>query len=73
MAATRGRREAKDLESQGLFEAGSADRVHANLRAADSLPEAVADGDLIVEAVLEQPEIKGSVLKSIEAAARLRH
>jgi|SRR6476620_1810672 len=56
------RREANDFESQGLFEAGSVDRVHANLRAADA--------DLIVEAVLEQQEINGSVLKSIQAAAR---
>src|SRR3954452_12542287 len=58
-------REAEDYEAQGLFDAGSADLVRANLRTADSLPEAVADADLIEEAVLEQPEIKGSVLKSI--------
>jgi len=64
------RREAEDFEAQGLFDAGSADLVRANLRAADSLPEAVAEADLIEEAVLEQPEIKGPVLKSIEAAAR---
>jgi 3-hydroxybutyryl-CoA dehydrogenase len=64
------RREAEDFERQGLFDAGSADLVQANLRAAASLPDAVADADLIEEAVLEQPEIKGPVLKSIEAVAR---
>jgi 3-hydroxybutyryl-CoA dehydrogenase len=63
-------REAEDFEAQGLFEPGSADRVRANLRSADTLSEAVAEADLIEEAVLERPEVKGPVLKSIEAAAR---
>jgi 3-hydroxybutyryl-CoA dehydrogenase len=62
-------REAEDFEAQGLFEPGSAERVRANLRAADNLPEAVAEADLIEEAV-ERPEVKGPVLKRIEAAAR---
>jgi 3-hydroxybutyryl-CoA dehydrogenase len=62
--------EAEDFEAHGLFEAGSAELIRTNLRAADSLPEAVADADLIEEAVLEQPEVKGAVLKDIEAAAR---
>jgi 3-hydroxybutyryl-CoA dehydrogenase len=64
------RHEAKDFEAQGLFEAGAAELVQANLRAADSLEDAVTGADLIVEAVLERPEVKGPVLKSIEAAAR---
>jgi 3-hydroxybutyryl-CoA dehydrogenase len=64
------RREAEDFEAHGLFQAGSADLVRANLRAADSLPEAVADADFIEEAVVEEPEIKGPLLKDIEAAAR---
>jgi 3-hydroxybutyryl-CoA dehydrogenase len=62
--------EAEDFESQGLFDPGSAELVRANLRTADSLSEAVAEADFIEEAVLEQPEIKGPVLKSIEEAAR---
>jgi 3-hydroxybutyryl-CoA dehydrogenase len=62
--------EAEDFEAQGLFEAGSAELIRANLRAADSVAEAVADADLIEEAVLEQPEVKGPVLKNIEVAAR---
>jgi 3-hydroxybutyryl-CoA dehydrogenase len=63
------RQEAEDFEKQGLFEPGSADLVQRNLRAADTLAEAVSGADLIEEAVLEQPEVKGPVLRSIEAAA----
>jgi 3-hydroxybutyryl-CoA dehydrogenase len=62
--------EAEDFEAQGLFDAGSAELIRANLRAADSVAEAVADADLIEEAVLEQPEVKVPVLEDIEAAAR---
>ena len=36
------RREAEDFEEHGLFESGSADLVQKNLRAADTLAEAVA-------------------------------
>lgn len=62
--------EAEDFEAQGLVDAGSTELIRANLRAAASLAEAVAEADLIEEAVLEQPEVKGPVLKNIEAAAR---
>ena len=61
--------EAEHFEAQGLFDAGRPSGP-ATLRAADSLPEAVAEADLIEKAVLEQPDMKGPVLKSIEAAAR---
>jgi 3-hydroxybutyryl-CoA dehydrogenase len=64
------RREASDFEEQGLFDPGSAELVRRNLRAVDALPEAVADADLIEEAVLERPDVKGPVLLSIEQAAR---
>lgn len=63
-------REAEDFEARGLFDPGSAARVRANLHPADSLSQAVAEADLVEEAVLEQPEVKGPVLTSIEAAAR---
>jgi 3-hydroxybutyryl-CoA dehydrogenase len=63
------RREAEDFEKQGLFGPGSADLVHRNLRAADTVAEAVDGADFVEEAVLERPEVKGSVLRSIEAAA----
>lgn len=62
--------EAVDFEAQGLFDTGSAAKVRANLRAANSLADAVAEADLVEEAVLEQPEVKGPVLRTIEAAAR---
>jgi 3-hydroxybutyryl-CoA dehydrogenase len=64
------RREAQDFEQQGLFEPGSADRVQQNLRATESVAEAVAGADLVEEAVLERPDVKGPVLRSIEEAAR---
>lgn len=64
------RREAEDFENRGLFAAGSAELVRTNLRAADNVAAAVGDADLVEEAVLERPEVKGPVLQSIEAAAR---
>jgi 3-hydroxybutyryl-CoA dehydrogenase len=64
------RREAEDFENRGLFEPGSAELVRKNLRAAESIAEAVAEADLIEEAVFERPEVKGPVLRSIESAAR---
>ena len=64
------RQEAEDFENRGLFEPGSAELVRKNLRAADSVAEAVAEADLIEEAVFERAEVKGPVLRSIESAAR---
>lgn len=64
------RTEAEEFEDAGLFEPGSADLVRANLSAAATLAEAVVDADLIEEAVLERPEVKGPVLAGIEQAAR---
>jgi 3-hydroxybutyryl-CoA dehydrogenase len=62
--------ETEDFESRGLFEPGSADQVRRNLRAVDSVAMAVAQADLIEEAVLERPEVKKPVLRTIEEAAR---
>ena len=64
------RQEAEDFENRGLLEPGSAELVRKNLRAANSVAEAVADADFIEEAVLERPDVKGPVLRSIEEAAR---
>jgi len=64
------RQEAEDFENRGLFEPGSAELVRKNIRAADSVAEAVAEADLIEEAVFERAEVKGPVLRSIESAAR---
>jgi 3-hydroxybutyryl-CoA dehydrogenase len=64
------RTESQEFEERGLFVPGSAERVHANLRTAASVAEAVAEADLIEEAVLERPEVKGPVLRSIDEVAR---
>ncbi|WP_159618886.1 3-hydroxyacyl-CoA dehydrogenase family protein [Ruania rhizosphaerae] len=63
-------REAAEFEADGLYEPGSTDRIRANLTAADSLEEAVADVDLIEEAVFERADVKHDVLARISAAAR---
>ena len=62
--------EAAQFEAQGLFPAGSADRIRTNLHAASSIEEAVADVDFVEEAVPEVPQIKRDVLARVEAAAR---
>lgn len=61
--------EARTFEDQGLFPTGATDRIGANMRAADSLEDAVRGADLVEEAVLEVPEVKGPVLAAIEFAA----
>ncbi|KAB0679006.1 3-hydroxyacyl-CoA dehydrogenase family protein [Aureimonas leprariae] len=69
-ALTRLLSEARDFEAQGLFKAGSAAVIEANLSAADSIEAAVRDADFIEEAVPEVPAIKHEVLGRICAAAR---
>ncbi len=63
-------REAEQFEEQGLFEAGSAAAVRANLRAAGSIEDAVTGVDFVEEAVSEVPGVKHEVLGRICAAAR---
>ena len=62
--------EAAEFEREGLFDPGSAALVEANLRAASSLADAVEGADFVEEAVLEVSEVKGPVLRDIEAVAR---
>lgn len=62
--------EATEFEDQGLFDPGSAELVRANLRAASDLADAVDGADFVEEAVLEVPEVKGPVLRAIEAVVR---
>ena len=62
--------EAEQFEAQGLFPPGSRERIGANLHAAPSIEEAVADVDFVEEAVPEVPQIKRDVLARVEAAAR---
>jgi 3-hydroxybutyryl-CoA dehydrogenase len=62
--------ETEQFEAQGLFPPGSAERISANLHAASSIEEAVADVDFVEEAVPEVPQIKRDVLARVEAAAK---
>ncbi|MDO5661429.1 MAG: 3-hydroxyacyl-CoA dehydrogenase family protein [Brachybacterium sp.] len=64
------RQEARDFEEQGLFPAGSAAKVEQNITAGASIEEAVADVDLIEEAVFERIDVKRDVLGLISRHAR---
>lgn len=57
------------FEAEGLFPAGSEERVATNLVAAESLEEAVASADYIAEAVPEVLSLKLDTLRRISAAA----
>lgn len=63
-------RETTTLQEQGLFPAGSIERLTANLHTADSVAEAVADVDFVEEVVFEDVAVKHAVLAEISAAAR---
>ena len=63
-------KEAEQFEAQGLFPSGSRERIGANLHAAPSIEEAVADVDFVEEAVPEVPQIKRDVLTRVETAAK---
>ncbi len=58
------------FERDGLVEAGTTDLVTEHLSVAETIEEAVADADLVEEAVPEQPELKAQVLRRIGDAAR---
>ena len=62
--------QAKTFETNGLFDAGSADIIEARLSAAATVEEAVADVDYVTEAVFETREVKSEALARISAAAR---
>lgn len=62
--------ETKQFVADGLFPADALERITANLSAAVSIEEAVADADFIEEAVPEKIEIKHETLRRISAAAR---
>ncbi|GAB3222236.1 3-hydroxyacyl-CoA dehydrogenase family protein [Mycolicibacterium hippocampi] len=69
-ALTRLEKEAREFEEQGLFESGSAKTIMSNLRAGDSLEDAVSDVDFVMEAVFEDPDVKKEVLARICESAR---
>ncbi|MFI9489874.1 3-hydroxyacyl-CoA dehydrogenase family protein [Promicromonospora sp. NPDC052451] len=62
--------EAREFEDAGLYDAGATDTIRANLTAAASIEEAVADVDFVEEAVFESVEVKHDVLGRISAATR---
>ena len=62
--------EAKQFVAEGLFAEGAVETIAANVTPAASVEEAVADADLIEEAVPERIEIKHATLRRISAAAR---
>lgn len=62
--------EAGQFVADGLFPADAVERITANVSAAASIEEAVADADFIEEAVPEKIEIKHETLRRISAAAR---
>jgi 3-hydroxybutyryl-CoA dehydrogenase len=57
-------------ESDGLLDAGSADRVRENTTWAPLLADGVRGARLVVEAVYEDIDVKRAVLERIEAVAR---
>lgn len=63
-------REGEVFEGAGLFAPGSAAILRERLRAATGIEEAVADVDMVEEAVSENPAVKREVLARIEGAAR---
>lgn len=63
-------REAEEFERRGLFPHGAAQVVGSRVSAASSIEEAVAEVDLIEEAVPEILELKHDTLRRIGAAAR---
>ncbi|MBX7450872.1 3-hydroxyacyl-CoA dehydrogenase family protein [Mycolicibacterium sp. 3033] len=63
-------KEATEFEDQGLFDPGSAKTIMGNLRAGESIEDAVADVDFVMEAVFEDPDVKKEVLSRICASAR---
>ena len=62
--------ETRQFVTDGLFPADAVQLITANLTAAVSIEDAVADADFIEEAVPEKVEIKHETLRRISAAAR---
>jgi 3-hydroxybutyryl-CoA dehydrogenase len=61
--------EAERFEASGVFPAGAAEAVRANLTVAPDIETAVANADFVQEAVLEIVAVKHEVLARISAAA----
>ena len=57
------------LEAAGSVEDGTASTAERHLAAAESIDVGVQGADLVVEAVVERPDVKLAVFQAIEAAA----
>jgi 3-hydroxybutyryl-CoA dehydrogenase len=62
-------KEATEFEQQGLFEPGSAKTIMSNLKAGQTLEDAIRDVDFVMEAVFEDTQVKKDVLARISAGA----
>lgn len=62
--------EAAQFEADDLFPAGARDTIAARVTAAETIEEAVADVDLVIEAVFERIDVKHETLARISTAAR---
>lgn len=63
---------AKDLDDgvrRGKLDAAQRDSALGRVRPARDLADCVADADVVIEAIIEDPEIKKDVLREVEAAA----
>jgi 3-hydroxybutyryl-CoA dehydrogenase len=58
------------IVSKGKMEAGEAAAVMGRVKGTTDLKEAVADADLVVEAVIEVMEVKKSVFKELDALCK---
>jgi 3-hydroxybutyryl-CoA dehydrogenase len=59
---------ARRFEAQAMMPAGAAEVVAAHLSATGSLADAVRTADFVIEAVVEEPEVKREVFRAIEDA-----
>jgi 3-hydroxybutyryl-CoA dehydrogenase len=62
----------KNLDRQirkGRLEEGAREEILGRIETATGLEEAVADADLVVEAVPEKAELKGTIFRALDAAA----
>nr|WP_314840641.1 3-hydroxyacyl-CoA dehydrogenase family protein [uncultured Microbacterium sp.] len=62
-------REAADFEQRSLFPVGAAERIAEQVTAAASIEDAVADADIVEEAVPEILSVKHETLRRISATA----
>jgi 3-hydroxybutyryl-CoA dehydrogenase len=60
----------KRMTEKGKMEASVADAIRSRVTGTLSLPEAVGDVDVVIEAVIENMDLKRSLWKQVDAAAK---